>query len=121
MRRAIILAAVLTTPNLALAQGALFRGPFLNDVTMDAVTVIWESPTPTTGVIGYGINSPSENTVSSGTPSTYHAVRLTGLAALGHEVSEGRTDYGGAQLVMKLPRGYAAGSDSRKDGLAIGR
>jgi gamma-glutamyltranspeptidase/glutathione hydrolase len=43
-----------------------------------------------------------------------------GLAALGHEIG-GNSSYGGAQLVMKLPRGWAAASDSRKDGLAIGR
>jgi gamma-glutamyltranspeptidase/glutathione hydrolase len=45
-----------------------------------------------------------------------------GLAALGHELAnENGVAFGGAQLVMKLPRGWAAGSDSRKDGLAIGR
>jgi len=43
------------------------------------------------------------------------------LAALGHELSdEARTDFGGAQMIMKLPRGWAASSDPRKDGLAIG-
>jgi gamma-glutamyltranspeptidase/glutathione hydrolase len=43
------------------------------------------------------------------------------LAALGHELSdESRTDFGGAQMIMKLPRGWAASSDPRKDGLAIG-
>jgi gamma-glutamyltranspeptidase/glutathione hydrolase len=48
------------------------------------------------------------------------AVRAV-LAALGHELSdESRTDFGGAQMIMKLPRGWAASSDPRKDGLAIG-
>jgi gamma-glutamyltranspeptidase/glutathione hydrolase len=48
------------------------------------------------------------------------AVRAA-LAALGHELSdESRTDFGGAQMIMKLPRGWAASSDPRKDGLAIG-
>ena len=48
------------------------------------------------------------------------AVRAA-LAALGHELGdESRTDFGGAQMIMKLPRGWAASSDPRKDGLAIG-
>jgi len=41
------------------------------------------------------------------------------LEAMGHEVG-GNTAYGGAQVVMKLPRGYAGASDARKDGMAIG-
>jgi gamma-glutamyltranspeptidase / glutathione hydrolase len=43
------------------------------------------------------------------------------LAALGHVVSvSGIGTFGGAQLIQKLPRGWAAASDPRKDGLAIG-
>jgi gamma-glutamyltranspeptidase/glutathione hydrolase len=44
------------------------------------------------------------------------------LAKLGHEfANEATTDFGGAQMVMKLPRGWAASSDPRKDGMAVGR
>jgi gamma-glutamyltranspeptidase/glutathione hydrolase len=47
-------------------------------------------------------------------------VRQT-LTALGHEVAlAGPGAFGGAQLVQKLARGWAAASDPRKDGLAIG-
>ncbi|MBI3983137.1 MAG: gamma-glutamyltransferase [Gemmatimonadetes bacterium] len=43
------------------------------------------------------------------------------LAALGHElVDESQVSFGGAQAVMRLARGWAAGSDPRKDGLAVG-
>jgi gamma-glutamyltranspeptidase/glutathione hydrolase len=42
-----------------------------------------------------------------------------GLKALGHEVVEGE-GFGGAQAVLRLERGWAAGSDPRKDGLALG-
>ena len=43
------------------------------------------------------------------------------LEALGHEfVDWRRTDFGGSQMVIRLERGWAAGSDPRKDGLAIG-
>jgi gamma-glutamyltranspeptidase/glutathione hydrolase len=44
------------------------------------------------------------------------------LRAMGHEIiNERNVSFGGAQLVMKLPRGWAAGSDPRKDGHAAGR
>jgi len=48
------------------------------------------------------------------------AVRA-GLTKMGHEIIDERNvAFGGAQLVLKLPRGWAAGSDSRKDGHAGG-
>lgn len=44
------------------------------------------------------------------------------LQKLGHEIIDERNvAFGGAQLVMKQPRGWVAGSDSRKDGHAAGR
>lgn len=44
-----------------------------------------------------------------------------GLRALGHDpVTGGRLSFGGAQIVVKLPRGWAAASDPRKDGHAAG-
>lgn len=44
------------------------------------------------------------------------------LEAKGHQVgTAGRLSYGGAQAVMKLPKGWAAASDPRKDGQAGGR
>jgi gamma-glutamyltranspeptidase/glutathione hydrolase len=42
-----------------------------------------------------------------------------GLEGLGHDVVDGGA-FGGAQAILKLERGWAAGSDPRKDGLAIG-
>ena len=43
------------------------------------------------------------------------------LEALGHEpFTPSPHDMGGAQVVLRLPRGWAAASDPRKDGLAIG-
>ncbi|MEZ5318079.1 MAG: gamma-glutamyltransferase [Vicinamibacterales bacterium] len=45
-----------------------------------------------------------------------------GLRAMGHEIaSERGVAFGGAQLIMKLDRGFAAASDPRKDGMAVGR
>lgn len=43
------------------------------------------------------------------------------LRQRGHEIRPaGRLTYGGAQAVLRLPKGYAAGSDPRKDGQAAG-
>ncbi|HZI21775.1 MAG TPA: gamma-glutamyltransferase [Gemmatimonadales bacterium] len=43
------------------------------------------------------------------------------LAALGHlMVDERAVAFGGAQAIIRLPRGYEAGSDPRKDGMAAG-
>lgn len=43
------------------------------------------------------------------------------LRAMGHNIIDERNiAFGGAQLVLRLPRGWAAGSDSRKDGHAAG-
>ncbi len=49
---------------------------------------------------------------------------VDGLAALGHEITREPPDnafgFGGAQLVMRHRDGYVAGSDHRKDGMAVG-
>ncbi len=43
------------------------------------------------------------------------------LAAMGHVlVDQPPIAFGGAQAILRLPRGYAGASDPRKDGLAIG-
>ena len=43
------------------------------------------------------------------------------LEAMGHVLVEQPTvAFGGAQAIVRLPRGYAAGSDPRKDGMAVG-
>jgi len=45
----------------------------------------------------------------------------TALRALGHTVVDERPiSFGGAQAIVKLSRGYGAGSDPRKDGMAVG-
>jgi len=45
----------------------------------------------------------------------------TRLEAMGHRImDESGVAFGGAQLVFRLPRGWAAASDPRKDGMAAG-
>ena len=43
------------------------------------------------------------------------------LAAMGHDiVDESTIAFGGSQMILRLPRGYAGASDPRKDGMAAG-
>ena len=46
------------------------------------------------------------------------------LAALGHEIIreplESHFAFGGSQAILRVPGGYIAGSDPRKDGQAVG-
>ncbi len=54
---------------------------------------------------------------------TYGESVLKALADFGHEVVAmpyGSTDFGAAQLIRKLPFGYAAASEPRRDGQAVG-
>lgn len=40
---------------------------------------------------------------------------------MGHVLTDERqTQFGGAQAIVKLPRGWVGGSDPRKDGMAVG-
>ncbi len=53
--------------------------------------------------------------------SGFNPAVLRELAARGHQIVEAaRWGFGGAQLIYKLPGGYCAASDSRKDGAAVG-
>ena len=45
----------------------------------------------------------------------------TGLEAMGHVlIDQPPIAFGGAQAIIRSPKGYAAGSDPRKDGMAVG-
>jgi len=76
----VTLLCVLASP--VSADPGAFRGPYLGDVTSDAITVLWESPTATTGIVRYGIASVTENVIADTVPSMHHEVRLTGLSSL---------------------------------------
>ena len=46
---------------------------------------------------------------------------IAALRAMGHDVTTARpSEFGGSQAIIKLARGYVAGSDPRKDGHAAG-
>jgi gamma-glutamyltranspeptidase / glutathione hydrolase len=55
--------------------------------------------------------------IESAVPDSVRAA----LMRMGHVVSEGRrSQMGGSQAIIRLTKGYAAGSDPRKDGEAVG-
>ena len=66
----------------AAADPGAFRGPYLNDVTSDAISVLWESPQPTTGTLHYGVNGPNEFVATSAGSGVHGSIRVTGLSAL---------------------------------------
>ncbi|MBD3174799.1 MAG: hypothetical protein GF320_06450 [Armatimonadia bacterium] len=59
--------------------------PYLQNPAPDAITVMWETATPTTGSVTYApglgqMYSGSARTIEESRPTTIHQVRLTGLA-----------------------------------------
>jgi len=55
--------------------------------------------------------------------STFDSALAQALARLGHEISVESPDavfgFGGAQLIRRIPSGFVAGTDPRKDGVAL--
>jgi MYXO-CTERM domain-containing protein len=112
--RVLVWCLILGLPGPALAQG-VFRGPLLQSPKPDEITLVYESPSPSTGVVRYGVGAPSGQTVNTGAAATHHELRLTGLSALGppgteirYELEVGGTVHAGSFL---LPP--AAGSPFR--------
>ncbi|MCP5120233.1 MAG: hypothetical protein GY953_56270, partial [bacterium] len=69
---------------LALAVSAqlsaeILKGPYLQNVTTDAITVMWESDVPTVGLVLYGPTPDYGRTVAEDRPARVHEVRLNGL------------------------------------------
>ncbi|OGG46287.1 MAG: hypothetical protein A3F84_08060 [Candidatus Handelsmanbacteria bacterium RIFCSPLOWO2_12_FULL_64_10] len=74
---------VLTTSLICASAGAgaILKGPYLQNVTQDAVTVMWETDAPGGGEVEYG-HTPSFGKAAADTARrTVHEVRLTGLEA----------------------------------------
>jgi len=55
------------------------RGPYLQSVTTDTITVVWETREPARSQVSYGITSTYDSVVSSTLPTTHHALTLTDL------------------------------------------
>jgi len=66
--------------NGGLRAAQLVRGPYLQAATSDGVTVRWRTDVPTGSVVMYGTHSSDFPPASDPTPTTEHAVRLSGLS-----------------------------------------
>jgi 3',5'-cyclic AMP phosphodiesterase CpdA len=58
---------------------SITKGPYVQNVTTDAITVMWETSAPSDSRVEYGAASCSEASAHDAAPVTVHEVRLTGL------------------------------------------
>ena len=79
-------------------------------------------------VFGMDLQAPSTRRASATTTDCEWRSRrrsatpcATALTAMGHVlIDQPSGAFGGAQAIVRLPQGFAAGSDPRKDGMAVG-
>ncbi|MCP5110019.1 MAG: hypothetical protein GY953_04215, partial [bacterium] len=76
-RRVRVLAALLL--GAAPASAEILKGPYLQNVTMDGITVMWESDVPTIGMVLYGRTPDYGMKVEEKQPARVHELRLGGL------------------------------------------
>ncbi len=60
---------------------SLLRGPYLQLLTPDSVTVVWKTDLPAMGCVGYGRTAPNEQIACTDQPTDNPVVALTGLPA----------------------------------------
>ncbi len=59
---------------------SMLKGPYLQNVTTDAITVMWETTAASDSRVEYGTTSRYGSEASDAKPVTVHEVRLTGLS-----------------------------------------
>ena len=63
------------------------KGPYLQDVTKDGITICWETTLPTRGMVNYTVSgsmSPISSSVVEDTARTFHEIRLDSLSTETH-------------------------------------
>ncbi|MBI4582845.1 MAG: hypothetical protein HY717_02255 [Planctomycetes bacterium] len=82
------------TPGL---QGlSMVKGPYLQNVAADGITICWETDLPASGTVHYGLLGTGEFSASGPPGATLHQIRLGGLAAdTGYVYQAEATDGGG--------------------------
>ncbi len=78
MRSVLIILIVILTC-VSVGRAAILKGPYLQNVTTDAVTVMWETDAPGMGEVEYGQTLSLGKAASDTARRTIHEVRLTGL------------------------------------------
>lgn len=64
----------------AIAQAELTRGPYVQLVTQESMTIVWRTDLPSTGRVSYGLDPESLTQSLTDTSTTQHEVKLTGLS-----------------------------------------
>jgi len=95
----------------------LIRGPYLQSVTADSITVVWETDRPTHGTVAYGETGTYGLRVADPAVGTRHAVSLTSLAP--YTAYHYRVESGGAPLSEDATFRTAAGSDQTRFTFAV--
>lgn len=57
----------------------ILKGPYLQNVTMEGITVMWESDVPTTGIVLYGKTPDYGMKVTENLPARVHEIHIRGL------------------------------------------
>jgi 3',5'-cyclic AMP phosphodiesterase CpdA len=81
-------------PPEAAAPAAIVKGPYVQQTTTDAATILWETDIPCESQVEYGRTAPGEWAASDPALVTRHQVALSGLEAgalYSYEVSSGGT------------------------------
>ena len=63
----------------------LYIAPYLQNVTPDAITVMWETTEPVIGIVEYGRNGKYKDKVKEPEAHKLHEIRIDGLTVGGTE------------------------------------
>ena len=95
----------------------LSRGPYLQSVTTDTITVVWETDRPSQGAVAYGETEAYGSSVGDSALGTRHAVTLAGLDP--YTAYHYRVESNGAPLSEESTFRTAAGPDQAQFTLAV--
>lgn len=70
---------VLLAADLAVADPAIIKGPYLQNVGNDSITVIWETNESISGRVDYGLSGSYGSSAVNTTNATLHKITLSGL------------------------------------------
>ncbi|MCX5772730.1 MAG: hypothetical protein NTZ09_21005 [Candidatus Hydrogenedentes bacterium] len=64
---------------LVIPSSGFYIKPYLNNITPDGVTIMWETGAVTDGAIDYGVPGAPPSSATETQPSKIHKIRITGL------------------------------------------
>ena len=67
-------------PAQAATTVAITKGPWIQGVAPDSVTIVWQTDVAAESVVQYGVETPEASTVADSSATTLHRLTLSGLA-----------------------------------------